>query len=388
MDQPHFSSQLEYLEQRYLADQEKIARLQQQAESQAYLLQEQSQRIQKLEESLAQARLTIARVPQLDEQLINFKSEVLHTLEQRYSQRNQTTVNAGQALTSQLEGHTKILNELRRDVDKTQRYDEQILLARTEVERLNKFVSIFEARFDELNKKVDARTESTSYLEEQRRADTHRVAELQNVLPKLQQKVETSLTKIQMVEQQIPQFGKYESALADVREEIRRHREYMDFQMAQRERLMKNWTELAEEQEQRIKEHESLMDKYLEHYQLNKRALASLQEFQERLQREQHQAEELQRLAENRQRAAMEKLHTDYEQRWQKQGLEWQPQIESLKRDIATLQNNIAQLKKFNQTVEDRIEMILQIIEEDVQSRAVSVQEWQDRFEQLASGRT
>jgi hypothetical protein len=159
MDQPHFSSQLEYLEQRYLADQEKIARLQQQAESQAYLLQEQSQRIQKLEESLAQARLTIARVPQLDEQLINFKSEVLHTLEQRYSQRNQTTVNAGQALTSQLEGHTKILNELRRDVDKTQRYDEQILLARTEVERLNKFVSIFEARFDELNKKVDARTE-------------------------------------------------------------------------------------------------------------------------------------------------------------------------------------------------------------------------------------
>jgi hypothetical protein len=32
--------------------------------------------------------------------------------------------------------------------------------------------------------------------------------------------------------------------------------------------------------------------------------------------------------------------------------------------------------------------MILQIIEEDVQSRAVSVQEWQDRFEQLASGRT
>jgi chromosome segregation ATPase len=193
---------------------------------------------------------------------------------------------------------------------------------------------------------------------------------------------------IQMVEQQIPQFGKYESALADVREEIRRHREYMDFQMAQRERLMKNWTELAEEQEQRIKEHESLMDKYLEHYQLNKRALASLQEFQERLQREQHQAEELQRLAENRQRAAMEKLHTDYEQRWQKQGLEWQPQIESLKRDIATLQNNIAQLKKFNQTVEDRIEMILQIIEEDVQSRAVSVQEWQDRFEQLASGRT
>lgn len=387
MEQPHLSSQLEYLEQRYLADQEKIARLQQQAEAQTYGMQEQANRIQRLEEELAKARLMLSRVPQLDERLDNLKKELLQVVEQKYDRRQQTTIESSHGLTSQIDNHTRALNELRREVDKTHRYEEMILLARTEVDRLNKTISTFEPRFIELKKQLDERTQSDRYLEEQRRADTHRVAALQNELPKIREKVEASLSKIQMVEQQIPQYGKYELALEDIRDELRRHREHMDFQMAQRERLMKNWTEMAEQQDQRIKEHEKLMDKYLEHYQLNKRALTSLQEFQEQLQREQHQAEELQRLTENRQRAAMEKLQADYEQRWQKQGMVWEPQISGLQREIAGFNAKIEEIKKFNRQADEQIDMILQIIEEDIQSRATASQNWQDRFEELASKR-
>ena len=39
MEQPHLSSQIEYLEQKHQEDQAKIAALQQQAEAQAYELQ-------------------------------------------------------------------------------------------------------------------------------------------------------------------------------------------------------------------------------------------------------------------------------------------------------------------------------------------------------------
>ena len=128
------------------------------------------------------------------------------------------------------------------------------------------------------------------------------------------------------------------------------------------------------------------MERYAEHYQLNKRALASLQDFQERLQREQHQAQELQRLAEERVWGSIEKWQNEYEQRWKKQGIEWQPKIADLQKSIEQIQQQITQFNKFTQTIEQQLTNIFQIIEEDIQARSLAASNWQDRFEQLVNG--
>jgi chromosome segregation ATPase len=385
MDQPLLSTQLDDLEQKHQSGQAKMAELEQRLESQTYTLQEQSHRLQKLEQELAESRLSLARLPQLDERLDRMKSELLQIIEDRFSRRQPGAVESGPVM-AQLDNHTKALNELRRDMDKTRRYDEQMTLARTEIERLNKAVGVFQADADRLTKQLDERIRATKYMEEQRLADARRLAELQAELTPLQKKLEASQSKIQLVEQQIPQFGKYEAALEEIREEIRRHREYMDFQTAQRERQMKIWNEQAELQTRRIDEFESTMEKYGEHYQLNRRALTSLQDFQERLQREQHQSQELLRLAEERQRAEMEKLQASYGQRWQKQNMEWTTQATDLQKTIEDLKKRTDEMAKFNQSIEKQLNLLLQIIEEDIQARAVAAQEWQQHFEKLADG--
>jgi chromosome segregation ATPase len=271
-------------------------------------------------------------------------------------------------------------------MDKTQRFDDQISLARTEVERLNKSMSTIQADLDKVHKQADERVRAAQYVEEQRTADARRLAELQSEIPDLHKKTEVNQSKLQMLEQQMPQFGKYEIALEEVREEIRRHREHMDFQSAQRERQMKSWSDLGEDMQRQLDEYKGLMEKYAQHYQLNKRALASLQEFQERLQREQHQAEELQRLAEDRQRTDMEKLQADYGQQWQKQSMEWKTQAESLQKDLDVLKEQSDKISQFNDSIEGQMNLILQIIEEDVQARAMAAQDWREHFEQLAEG--
>lgn len=386
MDEPHLSSQMEYLEQRHQEDQAKIAELQQRAEAQEYELQEQTNRVRKIEDQLADAKLTLSRVPQIDERVDRMKNEILQLMEERFGNAQPGTTAASANLTSQLDNHARTLNELRREMDKTQRFDEQISLARAEAERLNKSMSTLQADLDKLHKQVDERVRAAQYIEEQRTADARRLAELQSEIPDLHKKSESNQSKLQTLEQQIPQFGKYEIALEEVREDIRRHREHMDFQSAQRERQMKNWSDLGQDMQRQLDEYKGLMEKYAQHYQLNKRALASLQEFQERLQREQHQAEELQRLAEDRQRTDMEKLQADYGQQWQKQSMEWKTQAESLQKDMDVLQAYTDKTAKFNDSAEAQINLILQIIEEDVQARAVAAQEWQEHFEQLAGG--
>ena len=128
------------------------------------------------------------------------------------------------------------------------------------------------------------------------------------------------------------------------------------------------------------------MERYAEHYQLNKRALASLQDFQERLQREQHQAQELQRLTEERLWAAIEKWQSEYDQRWKKQGIEWQPKIADLQKNIEQVQQQITRISQLNQTIQQQVEMIFQVIEEDIQARSLAASDWQGRFEQLVNG--
>ncbi|HXV42629.1 MAG TPA: hypothetical protein VEC96_06170 [Anaerolineae bacterium] len=384
-DQTDSASQLDYSVQRYQADQQTIAKLQQRTEAQAYELQEQAGRIQKLEEQLAESQLKLASTPQLDDQLLNLKSEILQIVEEQYTRRQQNFRDVNNAMLAQLDGFAGSLHELRRDFDKTQRHDEQISLARTEMERLNKEVSKFETRFDYLRKQLEERVRAATYVEDQRRADTLRLAELQAEMPNLHKKIESSLTKVQLVEQQIPQFGQYQAALNEVREDIRRHREHMDFQMAQRERVMKNWSDAAESIERRMDEYKGMMEKYAEHYQLNRRALESLQDFQERLQREQHKAAELQRLAEDRQQAEMEKWRAEYEQRWKKQSMEWKPNFADLQKNMDALQKRVDEMVKLSQTVKNQMELILQIIEEDIQNRTLIAQDWQQRFEELAN---
>ncbi len=389
MDTAQLSAQLEALEQKYQAAQSTIARLQQRIESQEYQLQQQTQQFEQLQQQLADAQAQLAQMPQVDRQLEHFKGEMLQMIEQRFGRRQPALPETGSGLMSQqLENHTRALNELRREVEKLQRFDEQIALARAESTRLNKEVHQVQADVDNLNKQLEERVKPLRFIDEQQRNSARNLAELQAQLPDLHRKIESNLSKIRLIEQQTPQFTKYEAALDGIREEIRRHRERLDFQIAERERQLKNWTDLAQATEKRLKENETLMEKYAEHYQLNKRALASLQDFQERLQREQHRFGELQRLAEERQRAELEKFQADYEQRWKKQSMELEPQFGDFQKNLESLQQRLSDLSKLAQTLEAQMSLVQQIIEEDAQSRALAVSHWQERLEELANGQS
>ncbi len=385
MEKPYLASQIDDLEARYQAGQEKIAKLEQKLEAQAYEMQQQGGRIQNLEQELAEAHTQLNRVVQVETQFERLKTELLHLVERQYSGSPPSAADPTRTLANQLDTHAKTLNNLLREVDKTHRYEEQIALARTEVERLNKTVSTFQPQLDTLKKQLDERGQDVAYFEDQRRADTRQLTELQAELPDLHKKIAANLSKIQLVEQQIPQFGKYEIAIEELRNEIRRSRESTDFQIAERERQMKKWADLAESQEERIEEYKELIEKHTEHYQLNKRTLASLQDFQERLQRDQHQTHELQRLTEERLWAAVQRWQVEYEQRWKKQSIEWQPKITDVLKTNEQLQQQIEQVKKFNQNFEQQLDMIFQIIEADVQARTLAANDWQRRFEELAS---
>jgi hypothetical protein len=81
----------------------------------------------------------------------------------------------------------------------------------------------------------------------------------------------------------------------------------------------------------------------------------------------------------------MEKWRAEYEQRWKKQSMEWKPNFADLQKNMDALQKRVDEMVKLSQTVKNQMELILQIIEEDIQNRTLTAQDWQQRFEELAN---
>lgn len=387
MEQPHLSAQLEHLEQKIQESHSLIAKLQQRVEAQEYQLQEKTREIAELESQLDQATLQGERIAQIDAQLNSVKDDMRQMIEQRIHRLQPVQADptkSSSMVTQQLENHTRAINSLQREVERTERFDEQIALARTESQRLSKNILEFQAKLEKLDKQLDERVKPIRLLEDQRRSDMRILTEIQTEIPKLHQKADSSLSKVQIVEKKIPQFAKYEAALDDMREEIRRHREHMDYQIAQRERQVKDWSELAETAARHIAESKRDMGKYAEHYQLNRRALASLQDFQERLKNEQHRFGELQRLAEERQRTEFEKFQAEFEQRFQKRSMEIEPHLTDFQRSLDLLQKRIEEVDIYSRSLEEQLTLLMQIVEEDIQARTLATMSWQQRFEEIA----
>jgi chromosome segregation ATPase len=387
MEQPILSSQLDDLEQKYLEVQGQVALLHQRLEAQEYDLQERTHRIQELEDALAQAKTQLHRADHLDETLDHLKAEILQYVESRMGRGHPGNPEGSTNLIQQqLDSHTKAINEMRREVEKADRFDDQISSARTESERVYGEIHSLQTRQTEFARQLKEKTRPVALLEDQLRNSARILSELQAALPDLHRKIDANVAKIQLVEQQTPQFTKYEVGLDSIREEIRQYKERTDFQASERERQVKNWNNLVETSERRLKENEALMEKYAKNDQLNKRALASLQDFQERLQRDQHRSTELQRLAEERQRAEMEKFRAGIAQRWQKQEMEFEPHLGGFQKSLDAVQLRVDELSKLGQRLVEQMTMVLRIIEEDIQMRTGAASNWQDRFEELASG--
>ncbi|MFQ5611280.1 MAG: hypothetical protein ACE5H9_04015 [Anaerolineae bacterium] len=385
MEFAHLESRLNFLDDEYRQEKRELAQLRQTVDSQRAEIEEYHQRVQTLESELARVQAQMQRLDRTEDMMQRFKNEVMAMLEDQDSRRRQAFKDADRARQMELDSHAKALNEIRRDVERNRRFDEDLALARTEVERLGALVVSMQQRLDHLAKQNDERVRAVGYLENQRNNDAKKIAQLQAEVADLFKRINLSASKLEMVEKQMPEFAKFKQAVDGIDENTRRSLENYQYQAAQFERQVRNWTEQADGYQRRMDDYEARMDRYAEHYQLNRKALESLQEFQERLQRDQHEAMELQRLAEERARHRLEEWQNAEEQRRHREALEWEHRFKTLHKGVEKTRARVAIIEEIVQSLQPQINLLIQLAEEDAQSRLMAAREWLHHLESLAT---
>jgi len=317
-----------WLDEERRRDKTDLAKLQQRVESQSAEIAEQARRIQEQEGRLARTHAQLTKFPQIEKALEQLRDELVLLIERYNEQQRKVVVDAQRVRRVEQESHIRALGEIRKELQKLPRYEEELQLRRAEDQRLGEVLLSLQQRIADFGRDLENRTRNLPYLEEHPRQNAKRIAELQEETPELFKRTEAQSAKLQLLEELIRKSDRRIGELgllgSELRQEQREFFESIRLSEQQRVRQMNEWAERIEEHRQRIKEHAAQIQRSKEQYERNKQALAALEKIDELLKRRQAEVAELQRLAEKRQKNQLEEWQAENEKRWKKNLLIWE----------------------------------------------------------------
>lgn len=384
MDLNQIAKQVSWLDEERRRDKNEIARLQSSLDAQAEEIRDQARHIQDLEGRLASIQAQLTSVLMLERALQQFKDEIALMVEKREEQRQEEARDAARVRLIEQDKQAKQLGEIRKDLQRLNRLEEELDLRRAEDQRLGGGLLDAQHRLEEIDRATETRMRNISYLEEQRARDARRVAHLQEEATNLLGRLETQASKLQVVEEVARRNEHQLSELhAEEAERIQQRREFIEsLQRAERarEQQMFKWRELMEELQQRMDEAAEQMRRFHDHYMESKRMLEDMQKLEERLNRGYNEIAELQRLAEARQKTQMEEWQAQDEKNWKKQLLIWEQQWRDHDRRNDEQLSRIAKLEEQTSLHSMDLAALWEIEETHARHWANQAQEWAIRF--------
>jgi hypothetical protein len=342
MDTNQLTQMVTWLDEEHRRDRTEQARLQQRVEGLTSEIQDQARRIQELEGRLANTQAQLSRFTQIEQALVQLKNDVILMLQKMDDTRSDAERRSEQMRTTDREAMGRAIAEIRRELPRLARLEEEQQLRRAEDSRLGEAVLAMRQQVSTINKDIDERTRSLPYMIEQRQQDNKRIAQLQQETVELLKRIEAVGGRLPALEEGLQKVERATSIIQPLAGELKRSQdqfiETTKLAEVERSRQMTQWAadftaqrDLSERQTKQIQQ-------FAEQYEAAKQSLAALTKFEEQIRRDQNQVAELQRLGEERQRKELLDWQADDEKRWKRHDQEWdherQEQIKT-NRDLA-----------------------------------------------------
>ncbi len=300
MEFSQLTQMVQWLDEERRKDKALIAALQEQVKLQAQQLAQQQELIAALQRTVAGMEMLLSQIPALNQALEGLKGEVGRMLELREEQWRKEQREAERA--RQLEGGA-LKDEIARVADGLRpipRLEESLAALQAEARRLTENQQRLEMAIADLKKQTEDRIAAVVYLEEQRRADNKRITALEAELPELRRRIETTDSKLPLLEEAVQKQKRYlEEGLKPIKEfeKVVEELRVADFR---RNQEVKKWAGQAEEVRAELERLREERQRLLEIHPQVRRALDALSALQTRLETRQNETAEMQRLAEER----------------------------------------------------------------------------------------
>jgi chromosome segregation ATPase len=189
-----------------------------------------------------------------------------------------------------------------------------------EKDRLGASISSMQQRLDDLHKRFEEPDRRLAFLEEQRRADSRRIGELESELPELRKIIDGIKPKITLLEdialRNERRIQELQTAERDRRDQIQQFIDQQNLLLQQRDQQVAEILKRFGEQDSQMQRNIERFETWSEAYREMKRIIDDFERLGERIERRTNEVAEMQRLSEERFRAEWNDWRGDDQRRW------------------------------------------------------------------------
>lgn len=327
MDLGQLTQMSTWLDEEHRRDKAELIRLLQRVESQEGELQDQARVIQDLEGRMAGLAAQLTKFNTIEAALEQLKSEMTQMFAQADERRQQEAREAERVRAIERDNTSRAVNEIRRDLQRLPRYDEEIALRKAEQQRVTESVLALQQEVATIKQESEVSVRPIPFLEDSRQQDSKRIARLQQESLEAMKRIEQQSSRLQMIEDMARRHERDTAEMQGLVSQFRtKQREFVDTQLLELEqvkRLAAESMDKVETEVKKIDEFAARMLEFTEAFREDRQVVASVVGFQEQIRRDQTQVAELQRLAEERQKRQLELWQEENEKRWKKELLTW-----------------------------------------------------------------
>ncbi len=330
MDLGQLSQMTTWLDEEHRRTKAELIQLQQAVANEEGELQDLARTLKELEGRVAGMQTSLLKTSQLQAAMQQLREEVVHLLAQADDRRQQEARENERLRAIERDNVSRALNEIRRDLQRLPRAEEEISLRKAEQQRVSESVLSMQQNLNALTKEVENKLRSVSFLEDGRQQDAKRIAQLQQESLEALKRLEQQGSRLQMLEDAVQRQERDSGELKDLVSQLKSsQREFIDKQLLETDhvkRQMSEWDERMAYFDKKFIDFAARMEQFSSSFREDRQVVESVERFQEGIKREQAQVTELQRLAEERQRRQLEEWQEENEKRWRKELLRWEHQ--------------------------------------------------------------
>lgn len=318
MELSQLEQMIRWLDEERKKDKLLISTLQERAEQQSLLIEAQTRELGEQRQGLVSLRADLRRTDDYPVMIEKTQRDLSSAVEELKERLRREKVEAEHLRQMEREAYHQELGDLDKKIRPLFRHEEALQAREAGEQRLHLQLQQTSNALADLTKRTEDRLQSISYLEEQRRADTRRIATLEGDIPVIRKatdevqvklvRLEDSIRKLPArVDEAVQVVKSYDSTIEKLR--------VADFQ---REQRVKQYADQAQKVEAEIARMLEQTQKYALLYNKNQQALAALESFRTRLEKRQNEIAEMQRLNEERVKREWEEWQTLFARDWQK----------------------------------------------------------------------
>jgi chromosome segregation ATPase len=387
MELGEISQRLLYLDEERRKNKESIATLQERVEAQHGTVESQKRQIQELEGLLASTRAELVRFTHIERAAEQLREELTLLIETNEEKREKLYKELIRLRQVEQDTLIRQIAEVRGELRPIPRHEEEIQSVRSELGRYSAPIITLQHQLADLSKRSDDRVQSVVFLEEQRRQDTRRTAQLEAEIPRLKKEIDDLVDRLPLLEQAIQVKNKDIDKAADVLKqqvEVIENQRVSEFRW---ERQVAEWAKLVEQLKQETANMTAQTVRMHEQQEVVRRALAELEPFRERIERRQDEMAEIQRLAEDRQKRILEEWQTGREKEWERFKLNHDERWRENSRFNEKRHARLEAVAEFTRELTGQIEALWDIPEAWTDSIMIGPREWLATWDELTKQR-